>query len=189
MTLPPRTHATLIAVASRLERVGTRFLVTGGTGRALLGCDRRPGDVDLEVDEPDAARAAAALGLPLRRDSGGGRDGLRARGLLNGTDLDLTSSLRVEGPGGVLTPDWDAQLAESRRVRVGDRTIWVAPPEEHLTRAIVLGDWAAIRACATGCEGTPLRDAHVAARLAALVRPPGAHSPEGTSPADASAAR
>lgn len=188
--LPPRTQTALTAVAQRLERVGARFLVAGGTGRALLGCTRRPGDVDLEVDEPDASRAAEALGLTLRRDSGGGRDGLRAEGALGGIGLDLTSSLRVEGPHGVLEPDWTAQIEGSRRVRVGDHVLWVAPPEEHLARAIVLGDWGAIRTCATGCEGVPLRDAHVGARLAAVVRPGGRHPPAGSPPStDASAAR
>ena len=48
-------------------------------------------------------RAARALGLPAPAPTdGGGWSSLRTQGVLAGVDVDLSGSLRVEGPGGLL---------------------------------------------------------------------------------------
>jgi hypothetical protein len=161
----PRSLAALLAVAARLEASAVPFLVVGGCGRALLGSPRRPSDVDLEVDGPDALRAADALGLGLAIEGGGGVSGLRARGRLAGMEVDLSADLSVEGPGGSLGPDWDLQRAWATPVRVGGRTLWVAPPEEMLLRARVRGDHG--RAARLAAQGPPVRQAYIDSRLRA----------------------
>ena len=129
--------AALAAAAARLDRAGVPWRLAGGTGRLLLGMPGRPSDVDIEVAAHDAPRAARALGLPAPAPTdGGGWSSLRSQGVLAGVEVDLSGSLRVEGPGGVLHAD-DAQVIP---VRFGSGTVHVEAPGEALARAVVAGD-------------------------------------------------
>jgi len=99
----------------------------------------RPSDVDIEVAAADAARVADALGLPPPTPTeGGGWSSLRSTGTLAGVELDVSGSLRVEGPGGVLQAD----DADTVPVRFGGGTVLVEAPGESLARAVVAGDAA-----------------------------------------------
>jgi hypothetical protein len=149
------------------------FLVAGSAGRALRGCRVRPRDLDLEVDPAGAGVAGRALGVRLVRARGRGRDGLRGRARIAGAEVDVTAGLEVRGPAGTLRGDWAAQRAASTAVRVGGRVLALAPPEEHLTRALVLGEWAVIEKAARGCDGVPLDAGYISSRLASLGAPPG----------------
>jgi hypothetical protein len=145
--------------------------VAGSTARVLLGWDVRPGDLDLEVDAADAGPAGRALGLRLVRRTGRGRDGLRGDGRIAGAEVDVSAGLEVRGAAGVLPPDWAAQRAAATPVRLGGRVIALAPPEEHLARAIVLGEWAAVGKLARGHPGVTLDAGYVSSRLGSLVGP------------------
>ena len=130
-------HAALFAVAARLDRAQVPWRLAGGTGRLLLGMPGRPSDVDIEVAAAHTDRAAALLGLPAPvHTEGGGWSSLRSQGLRAGVHVDLSGSLRVEGPGGVLLAD-DAQTVA---VPFGAGTVHVEAPGESLARAVVAGD-------------------------------------------------
>jgi hypothetical protein len=167
-SLPPRTLAALVAVADRLAEAGAEWLLAGSAGRALQGFAVRPEDLDLEVPPRDAGAAAEALGVELRREAGGGRTSARAQTIVARSRIDLTCDLEVEGPGGRLAADFDRQLAWAAPVGVAGRTVLLAPAEETLARALVLGDWEALerlsREAAAGTAG-PARPAYLAWRL------------------------
>lgn len=171
MTAPPRQIAALVAVAAALERAGARWVLTGSLGRALLGCDVRPRDVDLEID-PDAAEAgAAALGVSLAAVDGGGRRSRRGGREIAGVEVDLTSAFALDAPGGALPPDFARLWEWSHPVAVAGRVVRVAPLEETLCRAAILGDWGHVAKvagqAATAPGGARLSAAYVAERLAA----------------------
>jgi hypothetical protein len=155
-------------VTDRLARAGTEWLLAGSAGRALQGFAVRPVDLDLEVAPDDASAAAAALGAVLRRETGRGRSSARARTVVARSRIDLTCDLAVDGPGGRLGPDFDRQRAWAAPVAVAGRQVLLAPVEETLARALVLGEWAAIerlsREAVAGVAGPP-RAAYVSWRL------------------------
>jgi hypothetical protein len=168
-SLSPRALAALCAVADALARARVRWLLTGSAGRALLGAPARPADIDLEVDARDAAAAAAALGVELSPAAGGGRRSLRASALRAGVEVDLTCDLTVEVPEGRLAPDFALMWDRAHPVAAAGRAIRVAPLEEALCRAILLGDWAAVAKIAGAAGRAPggirLDPGYVAARL------------------------
>jgi hypothetical protein len=169
MPLAPRTLAALLAVAARLDRAGVDWLLAGSAARALLGFAARPADLDLETSRDDAPAAAAALGLDLADDAGGGRASLRGRGRVAGVAVDLSGDLEVAGPGGRLAPDAALQRAWAHPREVAGRTIRLAPVEETLARAIVLADWGTLARVAAQAREAPgavaLRPAYLSARL------------------------
>ncbi|HMO00492.1 MAG TPA: hypothetical protein PKD59_13855 [Miltoncostaeaceae bacterium] len=165
MPPPPRALAAVCAVADRLAAAGVPWLLTGSAGRALLGAAARPADVDLEVAEGDAERAAAALGTAAAPASGGGRSSLRASAVLAGVEVDLSAGFAMEGPELRLPDGYALMAAWALPATAAGRRILVAPPEETLVRRLVAGD----RAGAARLEATPglppLRAAYVAERL------------------------
>jgi hypothetical protein len=167
--LPPRAHAALLAVACRLDAAGVRWLLAGSAGRALLGHRVRPADIDLEVAQADAAAAAAALGVSMKPASGRGRTSLRGGVRWAGVEVDVTAGLTVEGPAMRLAPDEAAQLSARTIARLSGRAIPVAPVEEAVARAIVLGEWDALAKLVppggSGGDPAPLRADYVARRL------------------------
>jgi len=177
-SLPPRQLAALCAVADALAGAGARWVLAGSAGRALLGCPARPRDIDLEVDPRDADAAAAALGAELAAAGGGGRSSRRVLAVRAGVEVDLTCDLAIDGPGGRLAPDFALQWERSHPVTAGGRAIRVAPLEEGVCRAVVLGDWAGVA-----------RIAGQAARAPGGIRLSAAYVSERLSPATASATR
>lgn len=167
MPLPPRTLAALLAVAARLDAAGVVWLLAGSAGRALRGARVRPADLDLEVDGPDAPRAAAALGFALADDADHRVRSRRAVGTVAGVGVDLTTRLAVSGADGRLEPDWAMQRRWALAVDLAGRSILVAPTEETLARALVRGDWARIAKVAAGGGPAPSA-AYVAERLSSL---------------------
>ncbi len=166
--LPPRCHAALIAVAARLDAAGVRWVLAGSAGRALLGHRVRPRDIDVEVAVADAAAAEAALGVALSPSSGGGRSSRRGGTWVAGVEVDVTAGFAAEGPAWTLAADDDAQLAARHLVRLGDRTVPVAPVEEAVARALVLGDRAAVARVASQAaagDAAPPRVSYVLRRL------------------------
>ena len=167
-SLPPRLLAGLVAVADRLAQAGAEWLLAGSAGRALQGFAVRPADLDLEVSPRDASAAAAALGVSLRRESGGGRASVRAQTMIARSRIDLTCDLEIAGPGGSLSPDFDRQRAWAAPVEVAGRAVLLAPVEEALARALALGEWEVLgrlaREAAAGAAGAP-RAAYLAWRL------------------------
>jgi len=151
----------------RLERAGVAWLLTGGAARALAGSARRPADLDLECAAADGPAAAAALGLVMRPESGGGVRSLRAQGEIAGVGVDLSADLALDGRFGRLGPDFPLQLAFARTVEVAGRTVRLAPLEEALARAAVRGDPdTLVRLAAEAPAGLPLRLDYLAQRLA-----------------------
>lgn len=168
-SLSPRQLAALAAIADRLARGGVAWLVAGSAGRALVGYDVRPADLDLEVGAEGADAAADLLGAPLAGTSGAGRASRRGSAVIAGVEVDLTCDLSVRGAAGALAPDFALQLAWSHPVRVCGRPIRVAPVEETLARALVLGDAARLaRVAAEGRGGAaPIRPGYLSLRLSA----------------------
>lgn len=165
--LPPRAHAALLAVATRLDAAAVRWVLAGSAGRALLGHEARPRDIDVEVASEDAAAAGAALGITLDRSSGRGRSSLRGGLWLAGVEVDVTAGLEVAGQALRLPCDDTAQLSARTVARLSGRSIPVAPVEEALARAIVLGEWDALTrlALTAGDEAPPMRADYLARRL------------------------
>lgn len=126
--------AVVRAVALRLDDAGVQWLLAGGAARLLRGHPVRPRDVDVEVREQDAERAARALGLPPPAIAeGGGWRSLRSEGLLAGVPIDLSGGITVTGPGGTLHgPD---PVTVTPGV-----TVTLLPDGEALARAVVCGD-------------------------------------------------
>lgn len=170
MTAPPRQITALCAAADALGRAGVRWVVAGSLGRALLGCDVRPRDVDLELDPDGADGGAAAMGAALAVAGGGGRRSRRASVQRAGVEVDLTSALAVEAPGGALEPAFAMQWEWAHPLVVAGRAVRVAPLEEGVCRAVALGDWAGVAKiaaqAATAPGGVRLSAAYVAERLA-----------------------
>jgi hypothetical protein len=157
-------------LARRLDGAGVRWLLAGSAGRALIGYAAAPRDLDVEVDAPDLAAAATALGLSARPESGAGVSSLRAVGELDGVAVDLTADLELAGPGGRLPPDFALQYEHSHAVRAGAGTVRAAPVEEALARALVLDDLdrvARIAAEGAGRARPALRPGYLARRLSA----------------------
>lgn len=137
-----------------------RWLLAGSAERALVGCPVRPRDIDIEVAPGDADRAAAALGARIAGGGGGGRRrSRRAAARRAGIEVDLTGDLVVEGPGGLLPADFALQWQWSHPAAACGRAIRVAPLEESLCRANVLGDWDALAKVAgqAGAAASPVR--------------------------------
>ena len=169
-TLPPRTFAALAAAAARLDAAGVPWLLAGSAGRALMGYRVRPADIDIEVGPDGTTAAGRALGIALRRERGAGRDSLRGATRLAGVEIDVTCDLAVEGATHLLKPDFALQRGWARPIGLGGRSIWTAPPEEGIARAIVLGDWRTLARIAGQAEGAPgtapaIRPGYVAERL------------------------
>jgi hypothetical protein len=152
-------------VADRLAAAGVPWVVTGSAGRALLGAPVRPGDVDLEVAEADASRAAAALGTTAAPSSGGGRASLRAAAVLAGVEVDVSAGFTVEGPELRLPDGFALMVRWALPAAAAGRRILVAPPEETLVRRLVQADWAGVARLAGTPGLPPLRGAYVAERL------------------------
>ncbi|MBM3634438.1 MAG: hypothetical protein FJW99_03990 [Actinobacteria bacterium] len=134
--------AVVHAVALRLHEAGVPWLLAGSAARLVRGGAVRPHDVDLEVREQDAARAARALGLPPPAVAeGGGWRSMRSQGAINGVPIDLSGGLTVRGPGGLLSGPGHL---ETVTVTAGDshpaRTLSILPDGEALARAVVSGD-------------------------------------------------
>ena len=165
MPPPPRVLAALGAVADRLAAAGVPWVLTGSAGRGLLGAPVRPGDVDLEVAEADAHRAAAALGTAAAPSSGGGRWSLRAAARLAGMEVDVSAGFTVAGPELRLPDGFDLMRRWALPAAAAGRPILVAPPEETLVRRLVQGDWAGLTRLAATPGLPPPRAAYVAERL------------------------
>ncbi|MGD9572094.1 MAG: hypothetical protein AB7V62_09435 [Thermoleophilia bacterium] len=165
--LPPRIHAAVLAVAARLDAAGVRWCLGGSAGRALLGHAVRPRDVDVEVAVADAAAAGRALGVALRHSAGAGRSSLRGGTVLAGVEVDVTAGFAATGPELSLDPLPDDQLIAGPRAPLAGREILLAPPEEAVARALVLGDWDRLARIARGAGpgAAPLRADQVARRL------------------------
>lgn len=148
--LPPRAHAALLAVALRLDAAGVRWMLAGSAGRALQGHRVRPRDIDIEVPHDDVADAGRALGVALVRAAGGGCSSLRAVTRIGGVEVDVTGGLVVEGPWWRLPASDVAQLSACTSAQLGDHTITLAPVEESIARALVLGDRDRVQRIASG---------------------------------------
>lgn len=169
-TLPPRTLAALAAAAARLDAAGVPWLLAGSAGRALLGHPARPADIDIEIG-PGAAAVERALAVRFRRSRGAGRDSLRAATRLAGVEVDVTCDLAVEGPTHRLEPDFALQRGWARPIGLGGRSIWIAPPEEGIARALVLSDWASLARIAGRAGGGHGGPAAAGGGGAAAIRP------------------
>ena len=132
--------AVVRAVALRLDDAGVQWLLAGGAARLLRGHPVRPRDVDVEVREQDAERAARALGLPPPAIAeGGGWRSLRSEGLLAGVPIDLSGGITVTGPGGTLSGPDPVTVTHGVTVTPGV-TVALLPDGEALARAVVCGD-------------------------------------------------
>ncbi|MGA0069660.1 MAG: hypothetical protein ACO3PB_09425, partial [Miltoncostaeaceae bacterium] len=137
--------AVVRAVALRLDDAGVHWLLAGGAARMLRGAPVRPRDVDVEVREQDAARAARALGLPPPAlAEGGGWRSLRSEGLLAGVPIDLSGGITVSGPGGTLSGPDPGPVTSGGHSYPRDGppglTVPLLPDGEALARAVVCGD-------------------------------------------------
>ncbi|MBL6633722.1 MAG: hypothetical protein ISP32_04925 [Thermoleophilia bacterium] len=129
--------AVITAVRLRLEQAGVPWRLAGSAALMLAGIPVRPSDVDVEVAEVDAARAARALGLPPPRHAdGSGWSSLRAQGELAGVDVDVSGGLTVTGPGGTL------RATDAGTVVAPGRSLPLLHPGEALARALVAGSAA-----------------------------------------------
>ena len=166
-SLAPRPLAALAALADLLGRDGAAWLLGGSAGRALLGYRVRPRDVDIEIAPGDAEALARRLRAPLAAAAGGGRASRRATLWLAGVEVDVTCDLAVTGASHHLAPDYPLQREWSHEVTVCGRTVRVAPVEETIARAVVLGDWDRLARIVSEvtADATPIRPDYVELRL------------------------
>lgn len=161
--------AAVVAVAARLEAIAVPWLVSGSTGRALLGFARRPHDVDVEVPEESIHDAARALGAVAALDEGRGSSGWRAAARVRGVEIDLFAGLtiaRADGSPG-LNPDFARQERFAVPCRVSGWLIRVAPVEEQVAGAIAAADWERLAKIVAGAPAEfRLRPAYLERRLA-----------------------
>lgn len=170
-SLAPRPLAALVALADRLAHDGVSWLLAGSAGRALLGYDVRPRDIDIEVAPGDAETASRRLGAPLVTAEGAGRVSRRATLWIAGIEVDVTCGLEVTGPTHRLPPDFALQREWSHELTVCGRPVRVAPVEETIARAVVLDDGrrlATIAAQVTGAA-VPARPDYVELRLSSAI--------------------
>lgn len=139
-SLPPDLEAAVAALADRFDERDVEWVVTGSVARALAGFAATPRDLDVEVDEAAAHRAAGAVGLRAARESTDSAASIRGRGRWRGVDIDVTGGLALHGPGGHLRADFPLMRAFAARAEVAGRTVWAAPVEEQIARAVVAGD-------------------------------------------------
>ena len=167
-SLPPALQHALIALAARLDAAGVDWVIAGSAARALAGFAVIPRDLDVELDEADVPRAAAAVGLEAGRaiDERGGS--LRAVGQFAAQEVDLTGGLTLRGPGGVLAADFPLVRRFTRPINVAGHEVPVAPVEEQIARATVLGDAGRLDRIAREAPPGYARDeTYLALRLAA----------------------
>ena len=166
-SLAPRPLTAVAALADLLGRDDLAWLLGGSAGRALLGYGVRPRDIDIEVAAGDAAGVARRLGTPLVPAGGAGRASRRATLWLAGVEVDVTCDLAVTGPSHHLPPDFALQREWSHGVVVCGRTVRVAPVEETIARAVVLGDWGRLARIASEvtAQAAPIRSDYVELRL------------------------
>ncbi len=163
--------AVVRAVALRLRAADVPWQLAGSAALMMAGVPVRPQDVDVEVAEEGADRAARALGLPrpVHRE-GGGWSSLRAEGAIAGVGVDLSAALEVSGPNGTLRA-MDAGTVPGVVTAPGIR---IVSPGEALARAIVAGSdarrdkaLAALDLAPTGVRAAALAYAEERARNAA----------------------
>ncbi len=138
-SVPPQLETTLIALAERLDAASIDWVVGGSTARALLGFAATPRDLDIEVAEDATQAAASAIGLTAHRDEDPNVTSIRAQGTWGGVAIDVIGGLTFHGPGGNLHADYPLLRLFSKAVSLSERTIWVAPVEEQIARAVVAG--------------------------------------------------
>lgn len=138
--LPEPISRVLLDVSGRLASV--TWLVTGSTARALMGFTTTPRDLDIEVATVDIDKAAAALGLDVHAVEEGAGRSLRATGMLDDVEVDLTAGLTIVGPGGVLPPDFDLMARSAATLPLGEHEVRVAPLEEQIVRILISGNEA-----------------------------------------------
>ena len=128
-----------MAVAESLDAAAIDWVVGGSTARALLGFAATPRDLDLEVAEEATHAAASAIGLAAHRDEDPHVTSMRAQGTRGSVEIDLIGGLTCHGPGGNLHADYALLRLFSKTVLLAEHTVWVAPVEEQIARAIVAG--------------------------------------------------
>jgi hypothetical protein len=167
-SLPPDLERALIALAARLDEVGVDWLVAGSTARALLGFGVTPRDLDIELDEGEVPRAAAAIGMDAGRSTDDRVSSVRANGRFAGHEVDLTGGLTLRGPAGTLEADFALLRLSARPVTIGGRTVSVASIEEQIARATMLADSERLARIAREAPSGFVPDAaYLSARLAA----------------------
>ncbi len=107
----------------------------------------------------------AALGCVLELDQRDGWSSLRGQCVLEGVEIDVSAGISVVGAEWGLEPDEQTARAWSRSASVGGYPVTLAPTEEQLVRALIVGDWARI-AKISGGGGPPPRPDYVFRRLA-----------------------
>jgi hypothetical protein len=140
-------------------------MLAGSAAWALAGAAAEPRDLDIEIATADAERAAGALGCVRELDQGDGWSSLRGQCGLEGVEIDVSAGMRVVGAEWGLEPDGQTARAWSRSASVDSYPVTLAPTEEQLVRALIVGDWARI-AKISGGGGPPPRPDYVFRRLA-----------------------
>lgn len=140
MTTPlsePLTTA-MTAVADALA--GLDWLIVGSVARALSGFATTPRDLDIEVAAAQIDQAAERLELDVVDVRDARASSRRATGEIAGVEIDLTASLTLIGPGGILPPDFDLMVQFATRATVAGQDILVAPLEEQIVRILISGN-------------------------------------------------
>lgn len=167
-SLPPDLHTVLLELARRLHDGGIPWVVTGSTGRALLGFDETPDEIDAEMPESAVPAAARLTGLALRRDADAHVSSIRAQGTVHGIGLDLCGGYTLHGPGGNLHADFPLMREYATPVDLGGCTVLVAPIEEQIARSVVAGAELRLdRIADHRPEGYRVNELYLSLRLAA----------------------
>lgn len=167
-TLPSALHAVLVQLARRLDGAGIPWVVTGSTGRALLGFDEAPDEIDAEMPESAVPEAARLTGLTLRHDVDEHVSSVRAQGTVNGVGLDLCGGYTLHGPGGNLHADFPLMREYAATVDLGPCTVLVAPVEEQIARSVVAGAELRLESIADHRpDGYRVNEFYLSVRLAA----------------------
>jgi hypothetical protein len=136
MTTAADPIAVALRVADALDRLGVRWTIGGSIASSLAGEPRSTLDIDMvaAIEEQQADALAADLSGDFYVDPESLRQAIRARGSAN--LIHQATQLKVDLfiAGG--TPLDMQQLARRQTARIGERTLFVHPPEDILLQKL-----------------------------------------------------
>jgi hypothetical protein len=136
MTLAADPIAVALRVADTLESLGVAFTVGGSIASSFAGEPRSTIDIDMvaAIDESHVDHLVAALGSEFYIDEESLRRAIRTRGSTNLIHQSTQFKVDIFIAGG--TPLDAQQLARRRPVQLGERTLFVHPPEDILLQKL-----------------------------------------------------
>ena len=151
-------------VAETLDGADVRWLLTGGTARALVGAPGAPRDLDIEVALDDVERAADALGTTATATIARRMRSVHGQTAWDGIPVDLSADVVVIAPSR-LESDFELQWRFAHRTSLAGTRLRLGPEEEPLVRAAAAGDEHRLRRLGQAAMERGLRADYLLLRL------------------------